>query len=159
MKLHRFICSLFVVATIVTGCGDSSIEQAELPTENDGIYVPTDVSCDKAVQTGFYQAMLIRDNGECPDFPPFIIHMDEGERDWGTSCQSQSVSFTHGECKQESVIVCEDDNVRVTVTTEFAQIQESGVIMAGKVNIVKELKVANVVTCESNYRSKIERVR
>ena len=88
------------------GCG-GTIETAE--TEQNpagsksgphGIYVPNNVVCGKSSQNGIYEAVLIRDDGNCPDFTPFFVDVTDGEISFGGGCEMKSITFTQEECVQ-----------------------------------------------------------
>jgi hypothetical protein len=153
--------ALLLSASIVA-CGTSETSKSDTSSTSitgpQGIYVPQNVSCEKADQNGFYEAILIRNDGNCPDFSPFLVQVTNGELSFGSGCEMQSISFTEGECVQESVVVCEKDEISVTFETALAQLEESGSILVGTTTMVRELAGETSPECSSGYRLKIERV-
>ena len=150
-----FSASIVACGTNETSKSDTSPTSIAGPQ---GIYVPQNVSCKKTDQNGVYEAVLIRNDGNCPDFTPFLIQVSDGELSFGSACEIRSISFTEGECVQESVIVCEQNTISITFETALAQLEESGSILVGATTMVRELEGEREPECRSGYRLKIERV-
>ena len=146
------------------GCGGTVETAADTPAANgsksgpQGIYVPNNVACEKSAQNGIYEAVLIRDDGNCPDFTPFFVEISNGEISFGGGCEVRSISFTEGECVQESTVVCVKDQVSVTFVSALAQLEESGSILVGVTSMSREVEGTPDPECNSGYRFKVERV-
>ena len=157
------IAMVFLLSAGLGACGTNEMPNttdnvSDPVTGPQGIYIPQNVSCEKNDQNGFYEAILIRNDGDCPDFTPFLIQVTNGELGFGSACEMRSISFTEGECVQESVIVCEQEDISITFETALAQLEESGSILVGAATMVRELEGETAPECSSGYRLKIERV-
>ena len=154
------------VAAFTAACGEapelnSAQELPNMGTENvqdDDIFVPDDVACDKSDLNGFYRADLIKRSGDCPALESFVIQMTDGQMTWGGPCDSDNTAFSHQECKQDGRVVCGDNEMLLTVDTQLAQLEETGSILTGSMVINIAIIDDESANCESEYQTKLERL-
>ena len=155
---------LMTLAALATACGEApelnnATESAAVSIEEENeIYVPDDVSCDKADQNGYYQVHLIKRSGDCPALDSFVVQMPDGQMSWGGPCDSDLTSFSHQSCKQDGRVVCGDSEMLLTVDSQLAQIEETGSILTGSMVINIAIIDDESANCESEYQTKLERV-
>ena len=158
-RIQYFLLLPFCI--LISACGeyphDTELSALE-ESSDEGIYVPTDVDCNPEAVNGFYETMVIRRSGVCPNIEPFVLHMKDGEMSWGENCTTESVKFSEHSCQQDTHIVCEGEDNQIIIHAQLAQLEERGVILTGTMTIqFKNGSEESSIACVSEYQTKLER--
>jgi len=162
MWTHK-LAIVMTLSTFTAACGEvpdlnSAQDSAATSTEETNeIYVPENLVCEISTLNGYYQVVLIKQTGDCPDLDAFVVEFNNGEMRWGGPCASDATTFSHQNCQQDGRVVCGDDTMTITTETKLAQLEQTGSILTGRMTVSIEIAQEEEANCISQYQTKLER--